>query len=131
MTAEPSLALTPEEDQICTAITRLGELAGIDVARGEGPEDIDGALIQAAYECHFDDPQFLGGSGFLRTAASIADVEALGARAGRVVRGLIRYLHRRAAPETLRHARTQQELVDSAFMARMRSLHGDAPSGCA
>lgn len=119
----------PEERQVCRAIASLGQLAGIDVDLGEGPDDIDATLIQAAYECHFDDPEFLGGSGFLGAAANAAEVQALCARAQRVTRGLVGYLRRRAPVATLRHAQAQIDLVEDAFTSRSLSLRrGAAPA---
>ena len=122
--AMPPLASRADAQHLtCTAIAALGQLAGIDVDLGEGPDDIDGNLIQAAYECRFDDPAFLGGGGFGAVASS-ADVQALAERASLVTRGLLRYLGRRASAEALREAQAQVRLVDAAFGWLERTVDG-------
>lgn len=112
------------EARICRAIAALGRQAGIDVDRGEGPEDIDAALIQAAYECHFDDPQFLGGPGCCRVAYESGNVAVLAARTGNVTRGLLRYLRRRASPDTLREAQACIAAVEDALQSLERTPGG-------
>jgi hypothetical protein len=42
--------------KVCKALAALGELAGVDVENGKGPDDIDAALIQAAYQCNYEPP---------------------------------------------------------------------------
>jgi hypothetical protein len=103
------------ESDLCRAIAALGRLAGIDVERGDGPDDIDGNLIQAAYECHFDDPEFLGGPGCLAQAGTSGEVALLTNKARLVTRGLLRYIEKRAPLETLRVAQAQAALVEQAF----------------
>lgn len=127
MTNLPTPQLLSEERQVCRAIASLGELAGIHVNLGEGPEDIDGGLIQAAYECHFDDPQFLGGAGCLGAASTAAELDTLRAQAQRVTGALVRYLRRRASSDALRYAQTQVDLVDNAFTSLKMLLERHAP----
>ena len=102
------------ERQTCAAIAALGRLAGIDVDLGNGPDDIDGDLLQAAYECNFDDPQFLGGPGCFSRANTQADVAALCDRAMRVISGLSSYIARRHAVE-VDGARPHAARIDAAF----------------
>jgi len=109
------------EYQVCRAIATLGRLAGIDVERGDGPEDIDGNLIQAAYECHFDDPQFLGGPGCFDNLGAPADVALLAGKARLITRGMLRYIERRALAATVREARAQVALVEYAFTSLQRT----------
>ena len=102
------------ETQTCAAIAALGRIAGIDVDLGDGPGDIDGNLLQAAYECNFDDPQFLGGPGCFSRAGTQADVASLVKRAARVTDGLSRYIATRRAAD-LDRARVQAALIAAAF----------------
>lgn len=104
------------EARVCSAIAALGRQAGIDVDRGEGPEDIDAALIQAAYECNFDDPQCLGGPGCFSAALASGTVADLSDQAGVVTRGFLRYLRRRASDHTLREAQACVAIVDDALL---------------
>ena len=103
------------EAQVCAAIATLGRLAGIDVDLGDGPEDIDANLIQAAYESNFDDPHFLGGPGCISHAAAPGDVTALADRAGVVTRGLARYIGKRGTEATVQQAHVEVARVDTAF----------------
>lgn len=103
------------EVEVCMAIASLGRLAGIDVDLGDGPEDIDGELIQAAYESNFVDPLFLGGPGSFSHVEAPADVMTLATRAGRVTAGLGRYIRRRKSIDAIREAQACIALVDSAF----------------
>lgn len=116
------------ETHVCSAIAALGRLAGIDVDRGDGPEDIDATLIQAAYECNFDDPQFLGGPGCFSTAqlaGTGADtVAVLAARTGVVTRGLLRYIRRRASPDRLREAQACVAVVEDTLQSLTSPANG-------
>lgn len=103
------------EVQICCAIAALGRLAAIDVDLGDGPEDIDANLIQAAYESNFNDPEFLGGSGCFQRASTPAEVDALAARTGVVTRGLHRYIATRGGAGALDRARTQLTVIQDAI----------------
>jgi hypothetical protein len=106
------------ETQVCAAIATLGRLAGIDVDLGEGPDDIDACLIQAAYESNFADPGFLGGPGCFEHA----DVATLGTQAGRVTQGLAHYIATRSGSEALAEAQAPLATVDAAF-AWLRQQH--------
>ena len=103
------------EAQACAAIASLGRLAGIDVDLGNGPDDIDGQLLQAAYECNFDDPQFLGGPGCFERAVTAGDVANLGKRAGLVAGGLVRYIGQRGAGTAPPQAQACLALINAAF----------------
>lgn len=112
------------EARVCRAIAALGHQAGIDVDRGDGPEDIDAALIQAAYECNFDDPQFLGGPGCCKAAYESGTIAVLADRTGSVTRGLLRYLRRRASPDTLREAQACIDEMEDALQSLERTPGG-------
>jgi hypothetical protein len=103
------------EAEVCMAIASLGRLAGIDVDMGDGPEDIDGSLIQATYESNFLDPEFLGGPGCFGPAGTPADVAALAARASQVTRGLCRYIGRRRSGAVIREAQSCLAAIDDTF----------------
>lgn len=104
------------ESQVCKAVAALGRLAGIDVDQGEGPEDIDAMLIEAAYQSNFDDPRFLGGPCCFNSVESVADADTLEKKADSVTRGLVSYIRKRAGEETLQRAEAQAALVDAAFV---------------
>lgn len=93
----------------------LGRLAGIDVDQGNGPEDIDAVLIEAAYESNFDDPHFLSGPCCLNYVENVDDVDRLIEKAAPVTRGLLGYISKRADEETVAAAGAQLALVDAAF----------------
>lgn len=103
------------ESEVCRAVATLGRLAGIDVDQGNGPEDIDAVLIEAAYESNFDDPHFLGGPCCFDYAKDVSDVDRLIARAAPITRGLVGYIGKRADGETIASASEQLALIDSAF----------------
>lgn len=103
------------ESQVCQAIASLGRLAGIDVDGGEGPEDIDAALIEAAYQSNFDDPHFLGGPCCFNYADSVHDVDVLVMKADPVIRGLVGYIRKRGSEQTAHQAETHAATVDTAF----------------
>jgi hypothetical protein len=103
------------EVQICCAIAALGRLAAIDVDLGDGPEDIDANLIQAAYESNFNDPEFLGGPGCFQRARTPADVEALAARTGLVTRGLHRYIATRGGAGAADRAEAELAAIEAAI----------------
>lgn len=103
------------ESQVCKAVAALGRLAGIDVDQGEGPDDIDAVLIEAAYQSNFDDPHFLGGPCCFNRVDSVADVDILEMKAAPVTRGLVGYIRKRAGGETLQQAEAHAALVDAAF----------------
>ena len=110
------------ERQVCTAIATLGRLAGIDVDLGEGPDDIDATLIQAAYESHFADPAFLGGPGCFDQAGQPGALALLGTRAERVTRGLTHYIATRGGNDAVQQAQAQVALIEAAF-AWLRQQH--------
>lgn len=103
------------ESQVCKAIAALGRLAGIDVDQGEGPEDIDAVLIEAAYQSNFDDPHFLGGPCCFNYAETTKDADILKAKAEPVTRGLVGYISKRADVKTIQQAEAHAAMVDSAF----------------
>lgn len=103
------------ESQVCQAVAALGRLAGIDVDQGDGPEDIDAVLIEAAYQSNFDDPHFLGGPCCFNYAKTTEDVDILKAKAESVTRGLVGYISKRADAKTIQQAETHAATVDSAF----------------
>jgi hypothetical protein len=103
------------EAQVCRAIASLGKLAGIDVDEGNGPADIDAALIGAAYESNFDDPHFLGGPCCFNYARTVHDVDNLMRKAEPVVSGLSRYISEHMDQETVQKAATEIAIVDAAF----------------
>lgn len=113
------------ETRVCTAIATLGRLAGIDVDLGEGPDDIDATLIQAAYESNFADPAFLGGPGCFEQVDQPGVLVTLDTRAGRVTRGLARYIATRGDGEAMRQAQAQLAMVDDTF-AWLRQQHRGA-----
>lgn len=104
------------EGQVCKAVAALGRLAGIDVDQGNGPEDIDAVLIEAAYESNFNDPHFLGGPCCFNYVQNIADVDRLIGKAAPVTRGLLGYISKRADEPTVAAAGAQVALVDAAFI---------------
>ncbi|MDQ2820313.1 MAG: hypothetical protein M3Y65_07955 [Pseudomonadota bacterium] len=103
------------EVEVCLAISSLGRLAGIDVDLGDGPEDIDGTLIQATYESNFVDPEFLGGPGCFTQADAPADVLQLATRASRITYGLGRYIRRHKSLDAIHQAQSCIAMVDAAF----------------
>ncbi len=104
------------ESQVCQAVAALGRLAGIDVDQGDGPEDIDAVLIEAAYQSNFDDPHFLGGPCCFNYAETTEDVDILKAKAEPVTRGLVGYISKRADAKTIQQAEAHAAMVDSAFV---------------
>jgi hypothetical protein len=110
------------ETQVCAVIASLGRLAGIDVDLGEGPDDIDATLIQAAYESNFADPAFLGGPGCFEHADQPGVLVTLDTRAGRIARGLARYIATRGGSEAMRQAQAQLAMMDDTF-AWLRQQH--------
>lgn len=104
------------ESQVCKAVAALGRLAGIDVDQGEGPEDIDAVLIEAAYQSNFDDPHFLGGPCCFNFVDSVADVDTLEMKADPVTHGLVGYIRKRAGQKTLQQAEAHAALVNAAFV---------------
>jgi hypothetical protein len=103
------------ESRVCTAIASLGRLAGIDVDLGEGPDDIDANLIQAAYESNFADPVFLGGPGCFARIDQPGALAAVDARASRVTRRLAHYIARRGGEEAAQQAQAHMLAVDAAL----------------
>lgn len=103
------------ESQVCQAVAALGRLAGIDVDQGDGPEDIDAVLIEAAYQSNFDDPHFLGGPCCFNYAETTEDVDILKAKADPVTRGLVGYISKRTDAKTIQQAEEHAAMVDSAF----------------
>lgn len=103
------------ESEVCKAIAALGRLAGMDVDQGEGPEDIDAMLIEAAYQCNFDDPHFLGGPCCFNYAETTDDVDIIEMKANPVTRGLVGYIRKRADEVKLRQAEAHAALVGAAF----------------
>lgn len=110
------------ESQVCQAIAALGRLAGIDVDKGDGPDDIDAELIEAAYQSNFDDPHFLGGPCCFNYAGTTADVDILKAKADAVTRGLVDYISKRVDKKTLQQAEEHAATVDSAFAWLSRTV---------
>lgn len=104
------------ESQVCQAVAALGRLAGIDVDQGDGPEDIDAVLIEAAYQSNFDDPHFLGGPCCFNYAETTEEVDILKAKAEPVTRGLVGYISKRADAKTIQQAEANAAMVDSAFV---------------
>lgn len=103
------------ESQVCKAIAALGRLAGIDVDQGEGPEDIDAVLIEAAYQSNFDDPHFLGGPCCFNYVETADNVDILEMKADPVIRGLVGYIRKRAGEETLQQGEAYAAQVEAAF----------------
>lgn len=112
------------EIEVCTAIATLGRLAGIDVDLGEGPDDIDANLIQAAYESNFSDPAFLGGPGCFDQLDEPGVLATLDARTGQVTRGLARYIARRGGAEAMQQVQSQLARIDAAFAWLRQQHHG-------
>ncbi|NHZ99098.1 hypothetical protein [Massilia sp. CCM 8734] len=90
----PFLSRDDAESRLCNAIAALGRLAGIEVDQGEGPEDIDSVLIDAAYQCNFADPHFLGGPCAFNYVETADDVDKLAMKAAPVIRGLLGYIRK-------------------------------------
>lgn len=103
------------EHQMCKAIAALGELAGIDVGMGLGPEDMDQLLIEAAHQCHFDDAEFLDGPCCFEFVKTVVDADILKLQADVVVQGLASYIRKHAGREAIQAADRQVFLIDAAF----------------
>lgn len=113
------------EQQMCRAIAGLGELAGIDVGLGIGPDDIDALLVEAAYQCYFNDAEFLGGPCCFGFVDTVVDVDILKLQADVVTQGLVGYIRRHGDREAILQAELQLALVDAAF-AWLRSARKTA-----
>lgn len=103
------------ESQVCQAFAALGKLAGVDVEQGKGPDDLDARLIQAAYQCNFEDPHFLGGPACFHYATTAAEVDALAAKAGEVTDGFATYIHNKGNDAGSRQAEMHIALIDAAI----------------
>lgn len=103
------------EDQVCQAFTALGELAGVEVDQGVGPDGLDAELVQAAYECNFSDPHFLGGPCIFHYATTKDQVDALAAKAGVVTQGYSAYFRGRGCQETIQKADAHIAVIEAAI----------------
>jgi hypothetical protein len=97
------------------SVAAVGRLAGIDVDQGEGPEDMDAVLIEAAYQSNFDAPHFLGGPCCFHYAQSVEEADHLAARAAPVIRGFLGYLRKRSASDIVASAEVHVAVIDAAF----------------
>lgn len=123
------------EQQMCAAIAGLGRLAGVDVGTGRGPADMDELLIEAAYQCNFNDAEFMDGPccfGFVKTAV---DIDILKVQADTVAQGLASYIRERGDRAAIAQAEAQLAVMDEAFAwlrkarqeARSWPMSGNAP----
>lgn len=103
------------ETQVCDAIVSLGKLAGIKVDVGEGPDDIDPALTEAAYQSNFNDPHFLGGPCCFNYARTADDVDGLVRNAEPVLSGFSEYISARRSQEEVQKAAEYIAIVEAAF----------------
>ena len=103
------------EEQMCKGIAALGRLAGIDVDIGSGPDDIDALLVEAAYQCNFNDAEFLGGPCCFGFVDTVVDVDILRLQADVVTQGLVGYIRRQGDGDAILQAELQLALVDAAF----------------
>lgn len=115
------------EQQMCSGIAALGQLAGIDVCTGIGPDDIDALLVEAAYQCNFNDAEFLDGPCCFGYVETVVDVDILKLQADAVTQGLVGYIRRHGDREAIRQAELQLALVDAAF-AWLRTARKNARS---
>jgi hypothetical protein len=83
------------EDAVCEAFVTLGALAGIDVASGKGPADLDEKLQSACRESYYGDPHFIGGPGSFNHAASLEHVERIFNPTFDVSERLFRYIEKK------------------------------------
>ncbi|WP_338758974.1 hypothetical protein [Massilia sp. METH4] len=115
------------EQQMCAGIAALGRLAGVDVSLGRGPEDMDELLIEAAYQCNFNDAEFMDGPccfGFVKT---VVDVDVLKLQADAVAQSLADYVRARGDAAAIRAAEGQLASIDEAF-AWLRQARATARS---
>lgn len=103
------------ESQVCQAFAALGKLAGVDVDHGNGPDDLEAKLIQAAYQSNFDDPHFLGGPACFHYATTEADVDVLTAKAGAVTQSFAKYINSKGNDADSRQAEMHIALIDAAI----------------
>lgn len=103
------------ESQVCQAFAALGTLAGVDVDSGNGPDDLDAKLIDAAYQSNFDDPHFLGGPACFHYATTPADVDALTAKSDAVTQGFAKYIYTKGNEADIRQAEIYITLINAAI----------------
>lgn len=90
-------------------------LAGVDVAYGRGPADMDASLIEAAHESYFDDPHFLGGPCCFAYAETDEDADELLRLVDPILSGLSNYIRTRSVSETVQQAEGHVAMVQGAF----------------
>lgn len=115
------------EQQMCLAIATLGELAGVDVSVGRGPRDMHPLLIEAAYQCNFNDPEFMDGPCCFGYVETVADIDILKVQADAVALGLAAYIRKRGVEALIREADAQLALMNEAF-AWLRKARVEAKS---
>lgn len=103
------------ESQVCQAFTALGVLAGVDVDQGNGPDDLDADLIQAAYESNFSDPHFLGGPFCFNYAKTKDQVDALAEKARAVTDGFAAYIRAHGTQESIQEADGHIAVIEAAI----------------
>jgi hypothetical protein len=102
------------ENKVCKAFTALGELAGVDVECGKGPDDLNATLIEAAQQCYYQDPHFLGGPACFNYAETTDQVDAIARKAAVVTQGFTSYIRERGDPKSLHQAEAHIAVIDAA-----------------
>ncbi|WBS04922.1 hypothetical protein OU994_11900 [Pseudoduganella sp. SL102] len=103
------------EQQMCAGIAALGQLAGVDVGLGRGPADMDALLVEAAYQCYFNDPEFMDGPCCFGFVKSATDIDILKLQADAVVQGLVAYIRKRGDGAAVREAEVHVAMIDATF----------------
>lgn len=102
------------EGAVCNAFVCLGLLAGVNVGRGTGPEDLDEDLTQACYEANFGDPHFLGGPTCIIRIDSHQKIEKVFSAAFTVADRLIQYISKTGDRKKVQMAQQHRAVIDAA-----------------
>lgn len=102
------------EDAVCQAFVQLGLLAGIDVANGTGPADLDAESIQACYQSNFSDPHFLGGPCCFNYAKTLSQVDQIFVSAFDVSDRLLSYIAAGNDPAKTKAAKVAIAVIEAA-----------------
>ena len=87
----------------------------MEVDQGVGPDGLDAELVQAAYECNFADPHFLGGPCIFHYAKTNDQVDALAANARVLTQGYSAYFSGRGCQETIQRADAHIAVIEAAI----------------
>lgn len=101
-------------NKVCKAFAALGELAGVDVECGAGPDDLEATLIAAAQQCYYQDPHFLGGPACFHYAETTDQVDAIARKAAVVTQGFTSYIRKLGDPKTLQQAEAHIAMIEAA-----------------